>query len=269
MIKTTGLIFCAALALAGCGGGGGRPGTCFGGPDVCGGVDPTPEPPPGDTDSALGLYRSTLGSGRTAHTLVLANGQVWVLYGQNGNASLLGGVAQGTYTADDGDIASTNFTDFSGDTGGITAGTLTGSYVPQESIAASAVFNTATTSISGSYDPDSDDQAVVADAAGTYQGRAAVTGGDAGVPGGDETASIAVSSTGVLTGSTGSGCNVSGTLLPNTNSNSYNVTLTLAGGMCGNNTTTVRGVAILDGSRIYSAALDGGRTEAFIFAGGR
>lgn len=269
MTKTTGLIFLAALALAGCGGGGGRPGTCFGGPEVCGGVDPAPEPPPADTESALGLYKGTTSTGRTAYTLVLANGELWVLYGQSGNASLLGGAAQGTYTVTQRAIASSNFTDFSGDADTITGGSLSGSFVPRQSIAASAVFGGQTTTVAGTWDPDSDTQADVADAAGTYAGSASVTGGAVGVPGGREAATLSIAGNGVVTGSSASGCNVSGSLLPNANANSYSLTLSLAGGICGNEATSVRGVAILDGTRIYSAALNGARSEAFIFAGGR
>lgn len=268
-MRTTGLIFFAALLLAGCGGGGGRPGTCFGGPEVCGGVDPTPEPPPADTDSALGLYKGTTSTGRTAYTLVLANGELWVLYGQSGNASLLGGAGQGTYTVTQRSIVSSNFTDFSGEADAITAGSLSGNFVTRQSIAATALFGGQPTTVAGTWDPDSATQAVVTDAVGTYTGTASVTGGAVGVPGGREAATIAVSSTGVVTGSSASGCNVTGTLLPNTNANSYSITLSLAGGFCGNEATSVRGVAILDGTRIYSATLNGGRTEAFIFAGGR
>lgn len=270
-MKATGWIFLAAMALAGCGGGGGNPGTCFGSAQECGGVDPDPDPdpPPGPTDSALGLYKGTLSSGRTAYTLVLGSGELWVLYGRTGDASLLGGAAQGTYTAADGVITSTNFTDFSGEAGSITAGSLTGTYVTAQNIGATAVFNAQSTSIAGTYDPDSDTQAVVADAAGTYTGSAAMTTSDPAVPGDQESATIDISTTGVVTGTSASGCNVSGTLLPNSGSLSYNVTLSVSGGMCGNLATSVRGVAILDGDRIFGAALGSARMEAFIFAGGR
>lgn len=260
-MKTMGLVFLAALALAGCGGGGGNPGTCGGSPLVCGGVDPDPGPDPGG-DSPVGLYSGTTGTGRTAYTLVLPGGQFWVLYGQAGNASLLGGVENGSYTAADGDIASANLADFSAANGTVTRGSLEGTYVPEERIAATVTAGGQLASFAGTWDPRSDEPADLDDATGSYAGTLSVTDGN-------DTATLTVGSGGTVTGTSTGGCTITGTLLPNSSAHSYNLNLGLAGGVCGNDRITMTGVAIVEGTRIYAGGFDGGRTEGFTFAGGR
>jgi hypothetical protein len=260
-MKPTGLIFFAALALAGCGGGGGNPGTCTGSPQVCGGVSgETPETPAG---SALGLYKGTTDSGRNAFTLVLPDGDFWVLYGQSGNATLLGGAEQGSYTTADRTITSPDLVDFSAATGSIARGSMSGTYVSQESIAGSVSFGASVMSFAGVFVPDSTTAPTLADVAGSYAGTLAVNDGSAN-------ADIAISSTGIVTGnSQRGGCTITGTVLPNSGVNVFNLNLDVAGGICGNERINMRGVAVVEGTRIYSAGFNGARTEAFTFSGGR
>lgn len=263
-MKTTGLVFLAALALAGCGGGGGNPGTCFGSPRVCDGVggDPSPGGGGGGSDSAVGRYQGTSDTGRSVSTLVLESGQVWVLYGQSGNASLLGGAQQGTYSAEDGEIDAPDLADFNALTGSVRRGTLAGTYVSERSIAASVVIAGDAATIAGTYDADSDTPADLADAAGSYEGvLAAVDGSD--------TASLTVAANGTLTGASTGGCTITGTLLPATSARAFTLSATLSGGACGNEVLSYAGVAILQGQRIYGAGFTGGRVEGFTFSGGR
>lgn len=261
-MRTTGLVFWAALALAGCGGGGGNPGTCNGSPLVCGGVDGTPPPGGGGSDTATGLFKGTTDTGRTAYTLVLEGGEFWILYGQPGNADLLGGFEQGTYAAADGEITVPNLVDFSAASGLVASGSMTGTYVSEESIAGTVQFGAEVVSFAGAWDPDSTDDADLADAAGTYAGTLSVTDGS-------DAANVTVSESGAVTGTSAGGCTISGTLLAQANANAYNLNVNLAGGVCGNEGTTLRGVAILQGTRIFSAGLNGARTEGFVFSGGR
>ncbi|QJW85502.1 hypothetical protein HK414_26030 [Ramlibacter terrae] len=161
-MRTTGWVFCAALALtlAGCGGGGGNPGTCNGSAIVCGGVDGTPPPDNGGaTDSAVGLFKGTTGTGRTAYTLVLEGGDFWILYGQPGNADVLGGFERGTYSAADGEISVPNLVDFSAATGLVASGSMTGNYITETSIAGTVQFGAEVVSFAGAYDPDSTEAA--------------------------------------------------------------------------------------------------------------
>ena len=253
------LVFAAALALAGCGGGGGNPGTCHGSSPVCGGVDPSPGP---DRDSPTGLFKGSTGTGRTAYTLVLENREFWLLYGRAGSADRLGGFERGTYSARDGEITVPDLVDFSAATGLAATGSMTGTYVTETRIAGTVRFGPEVGSFAGAYDPDSTEQAVLADAVGTYSGGLSVTDGS-------DAADLSVSATGTVIGTSASGCRISGTLLPIAKANAFSLNVELAGGVCGNEITAVRGVAILEGTRIFSAGLDGLRTEGFVFSGGR
>lgn len=260
-MRTTALVFAAALALAGCGGGGGNPGTCHGSPPVCGGVDPSPDPG-GDDDGPTGLFKGTTGTGRTAYTLVLERGDFWILYGRPGNADRLGGFERGTYSASDGEIAALDLVDFSAATGLVVSGSMTGSYISETSIAGTVQLGPEVVSFAGAYDPRSTEDAELADAAGTYAGTLSVTDGS-------DPADVSVSATGTVIGTSASGCTINGTLLPIADANAFSLNVTVAGGVCGNEGTTLQGVAILQGTRIFSAALNGLRTEGLVFAGGR
>lgn len=260
-MRTRGWIFAAAVVLAGCGGGGGNPGVCSGSAEVCEGVSPTPTTPVAGTPE--GLYKGTTGTGRTAYAVVLPAGEFWILYSQAGNATLLAGAEQGSYTASAGSITSTDVTDISTESSTIArAGTLSGSYVPASNIAGTVVFGSTVATFAANYDSTSRTAATLAEAAGAYTGRA-------GVRGASEAATLTITTAGVINGSTASGCNVTGTLLPSTGVRSYGVTLSVSGGFCGVEAQSMRGIAVLDGTRIYSAALNGLKDEGFIFAGGR
>jgi hypothetical protein len=260
-MRTTGLALLATLALAGCGGCGGNPGTCNGGALVCGGVDPTPSPDPG-SGRAVGLFKGSTDTGRTAYTLVLASGKIWVLYGASGDASLLGGAENGNYTAADGEITSVDLVDFSAASGAVVRGSLQGIYAGEESIAATVTAGGPLASLAGTWDPNSADAAELADAVGTYDGTLSVTDGSDG-------ASVAVSASGAITGTSTGGCTITGSLLPNSSAHSYSLNVNLAGGICGNEGITMAGVAIVEGTRIFGAGFNGIRSEGFTFAGGR
>lgn len=255
-----GTICAAVLAVAGCGGGGGNPGTCFGSPEVCDGVAPAP-PPPG-AGSPVGLYRGTTSTGRSAHTLVLPNGEFWLLYGEGTTGTVLAGLVQGNSTSSNGAITSPNLVDVSSETAVVTSGALDGSFVPRSRISGRLVFGTAVATFSGDYALPTTAEGTLAQAQGTYAGTAATLGQR-------EAATVAVTDTGVVTGVTASGCSFSGTLQPVTEIHAFALSLTFGGPPCAIENGTARGVAFRDGSRLHGGTVNAARTDGFAFTGVR
>jgi hypothetical protein len=240
-------LVCAAMF--GCGGGGSS------------GSDTTP---PAITGSPAGLFHGTTSNGRSASAIVLDNGEYWIMYRVAGIPTLIAGAEQGHATFADGNFTSPDLKDFNLEGAGISNGTVTGTYVPKSRIAGSVVFTSSVVTFSATYDPSYDLPASQALVAGNYIGMAAVLAGT-------EPATLTISSTGALSGVSQSGCRFSGTALASPTGNTYAVRVTFAGGVCSNGTSTVTGVAYYDSgtSRVYSAALNSGRTNGFIFAGGK
>lgn len=254
-----GFICAVVLALAGCGGGGGSAGTCFGSPLVCNGVE-EPTPPPGAIDTAVGLYEGVTSTGRVAYTLVLPDNAFWLLYGAGTTADVLAGVVQGNSTADSGQIVALDLVDISAESTFVLDGALDGAYLPLTSIAGQLVFGPAVATFNGLYDPPSAVQGTLAAVAGSYTGTSATLGDF-------DPANLEVSATGVVTGLTSGGCIFSGTLLPVTGMNVFEIALTFGGAACVLENQSVRGVAFLEGTRLYTASLTPARSNAFIFSG--
>lgn len=259
MKKLVTTILAATTMLFGCGGGGGNPGECFGSAEVCGGVDVPSNPPP-VADSALGLFKGASTNGRFTHAVVLPNNQLWLLYGQAGNATTLSGLAQGTYTASRGVIGA-DVDELSGEVQAVTGGAFVGTYVTRRSLAGSVSGSTQLQGITTSYDAGFETPATLAAIAGTFAGRATSVGTS-------EISSVTVTAAGALTGNTGAGCTYSGSVTASPNS-IYSLTITFDGGACPNGTGTTTGIAFLEGTRLHVASINAQRNNIFLFSGAR
>lgn len=227
----------AATLAAGCGGGGDSPA-------------PT---------NVAGLWNGTTSTGRTVAALTFQDGTGWALYTPEGNPAYLAGVVQATTTVS-GATASGPITDYNLEGGGITSGTISTTVNPKQSI--SGTVNPGGVTFSGTYDAAFEQAPSLTETAGTFTGTAAVLGGT-------ESASVTVSTTGALSGSSASGCAYTGTVTPRTDGNAFNVSVTFGGGVCSNGTSTVNGIAYYAAAtkRIYSAASNSAKTNGFIFLG--
>ena len=173
----------AALTVAGCGGGG--------------------------SDSSLraaeGAYQGTISLGYTFESIVLENSEFWAVYGMRTAGGLAPyGLVHGTSAPANGVLISTDVKDFVY-TGAIDTGRLEASYVPGVSFKGSALlsgqslsFNTTPTSPA---EFDYDQVPNLASFAGKWSG-VTIYG---------QSATIAITETGVMSGTIG-GCAVSGTL---------------------------------------------------------
>lgn len=281
--------------LAGCQGGGNwyTPDTFYGSP-----ANSTPSNPDTGspvTGSAEGAYTGTLSvtpgtsSQNPATTasadqmlgLVLDTGTVYFLYysSDNGTPSV-GGIITGTSNAMNGNFSSTDaraldFTNTS-TTGAIgsTGASVTGSYVPQQSLNGSISYqNSSSATFTSTYNPRYELQPSVASLAGSYAG----SGGEVGASG---TATITVSDQGVITGQISSPnisnpavttqCNFTGAATPHATGNVYDLSITFGGTGCINGTNTANGVVFLDANnQFYMAALNSDQSNGLLFIGAK
>ena len=243
MKKLNGLVSMAfAALLTACGGGGDD--------------ESAPNAPPSaSTASAEGLWQGTTSSGRTIRTLVLDDGSYWSLYSAANAPGIVSGVVQGKGSAMGGSFSSPSARDFNIEAATVSDATLSTSFTSKQSFNGS--FNylapTSTVTFTSAYQAAYDQAPLLANLTGTYAGTAATRSGT-------ETATLTVSATGAVVGTSSDGCQFAGTAAPRRKGNVFDVSLTFKGGSCVNGTSTLQGVAYLDGSSLYSAVLDSTRS---------
>lgn len=249
MNRKWGLVAAAAtmaLALAGCGGGGG------GGPN-----EPSPD--------VTGFWKGTLNNGRIINTLTLSDGQVWGFYFEIGSTTTLGGLIHAKADVNGSTLTSNDMRDCQAARCEIVAGLFSAQVVTRQSISGTIGQGTAGVTFTGTYDSEFGKAPAVAHLVGAYTGKSTVTGGT-------EDLTLNLSATGAISGTSASGCSVSGTVTPRTDGNAYNLKLTYGGGVvCAVSTLSTTGVAYFDpaDSRLYAAGLDSGKNNPFIFTGTR
>ena len=148
---------------------------------------------------------------------------------------------------------------------GINDGSIDGSYIAKQSLNGTVTYANSAfgqTLITTRYDPDYELTPNANLVAGTYSGSIATAGGT-------ENLTVTLSAAGAISGSGATGCSFTGSFAPRPHGNVFNVAVTFAGGVCSNGTNTVNGVAFFDAGtkRLYSAALNGSRTNGFLFIG--
>lgn len=229
-----------------------------------GGSDSPTPPASASATSAEGLWNGTTNSGRSVAGLVLHDGTYWFLYTLMGNPSVVAGVVQGNGSSQNGSLTSSNTKDFNLEGLGILDASINGSYVMKQSLNGTIVIanNGGQSTFTTTYNTDYDIPPNPALLTGTYTGSTATTGGV-------EAVTLTVSAPGAITGSSASLCNFTGTFAPRSSGNAYDVSITFAGGVCSNETSTVTGVAFFDAGtkKLYSAGLNSARTNGFVFIG--
>lgn len=219
--------------------------------------------PPAPATSAEGLWNGTTNTNRSVAGLVLSDGTYWFLYSLVGNPNVIAGLVQGNGSSQTDSFTSSNTKDFNLEGPGLFDATIAGRYVMKQSLSGTVTYALGgQTTINSTYDADYDlipDENLVV---GTYTGSTATAGGT-------ELVTVTLSSPSSITGSSAGGCNFTGSFAPRSSGNVYDVSFTFAGGVCSNGTSTVTGVAFFDAAtkRLYSAALNGTRTNGFIYLG--
>lgn len=211
---------------------------------------------PATTASAEGLWQGTTSSGRTIRTLVLDDGSYWSLYSAVNAPGIISGVVQGTGSVMGGSFSSPSARDFNIEAATVLDATLSTSFTSKQSFNGSFNYLAPTTTVSftSAYQAAYDQAPLLANLSGTYAGTSATRSGT-------ETATLTVSATGSVVGTSSDGCQFAGTATPRKKGNVFDVSLTFKGGPCVNGTSTLPGIAYLEGSSLYSAVLDSTRSN--------
>lgn len=249
MMKFGGLLASMAFAslLTACGGGGDAESV-------------SNAPAPATTASAEGLWQGTTSTGRTVRTLVLDDGSYWSLYSAVNAPGIVSGVVQGTGSVLGGSFSSPSARDFNIEAATVSDATLSTSFTSKQSF--NGAFNylapPTTVTFTSAYQAAYDQAPLLANLAGMYAGTSATGSGT-------ETTTLTVSSTGAVVGTSSDGCQFAGTAAPRKKGNVFDVSLTFKGGSCANGTSTLPGVAYLDGTSLYSAVLNSTRSNGVLF----
>jgi hypothetical protein len=235
----------------------------------CGGDDDddvsVTSPPLETLTTAEGMWTgTTTDTNRTVSGFLLDDGYYWVLYSVANNSNIIAGAVQGRGISLNGSFTSIDGKDFNLEGLGILPATISGSYVPKQTFSGLINYPTLSQSaaFSATYNANYDITPSLTSLAGTYLGAGAVVGGT-------EAATLTITAAGVLTGSGVSGCQFSGTAIPRSKGNVFNLTITFGGGVCSNGTDTVTGIGYYDSalSRLWGTALNVARDNGFIYVG--
>jgi hypothetical protein len=193
---------------------------------------------------------------------VLDDGVYWLLYSAENDPSTVAGLIQGDSSSRNGVFTSSNARDFNFETGQALDAQINGTNAMKQSLNATLVYSVGgqSTSFTTTYDADYDLVPDMNAVAGTYSGQVTAT----------ENVTVQVSSTGNLSGSSTTGCTFTGSFSPRTHGNVFNVTVIFEDDpACSNRNDSVNGVGSYDAvtKTLYSAALNGDRTNGFIFIG--
>ena len=226
-----------------------------------GGSDNSSAPtPPSAATSAEGLWNGTTSTNRTIGGLVLDDGSYWFLYTVIGNPNVVAGLVQGTGTSNFGSFTSSDTRDFNLEGLGILNATIAATYVQKSSLNGTITYqNAGTGNFTSTYSANYELTPNMNLVAGVYSGPIAD----------NQTITVTLDAAGTLSGSSTDGCTFTGSFSPRPKGNVFNASVTFGGGACSNGTDTVTGVAFYDAAtqRLFSAGLNGTRSNGFIFIG--
>lgn len=241
-------ILCALL-VAGCGGGGGNDN----------------DPVPTSTLEAEGLYNGTTDTNQDISGLVLDDGTFYMVYSIENNQNFIAGVVQGNTVSNSGNLTSDNAKDFNIEGLGVFPAIVTATYSPKQSIKGQVSYqNGSVINFSGTYDNDYEITPSLTDLAGTFTGEVAFSLGF-------ETATVTVAPSGSVSGIGSSGCTMTGSVIPRSSGNVYNVSLSFGGAPCYFQNQTMNGIGYYDSNtnQLWAATPNADRTEGIIFIGSK
>lgn len=212
-----------------------------------------------------GLYFGTTDTNRDIGGIILDDGTFYILYSVENNPNVIGGVLHGICAASGGTISSSNAKDFNIEGLGIFSVSVSATYSAKEWVNGTVAYGDGTTThFWTDYDSDYEVEPSLAALAGTYIGQVAFSLGV-------EDATITVSPTGIISGIGESGCRLSGSVIPRSTGNVYNVSITFGDSPCYFAHETMNGICYLDLStnQLFAVASNASRTEGILFVGNK
>jgi hypothetical protein len=248
-----------AVILASCGGGGDGPGKCYSPTGaVCSavGVDRSfPEPL-----FSPGLYKGVSSNGQAFASLVLDDRSFYSVHSIANNASVVGGVVQGTVRTDAGKFTITDAADTTLEGGGTQPLAITGTYGTKQFMDGSILYPTLSEPIlfSSNYVPDFELTPSMSVIAGGYSGTS-------GIINGAKPTTLNVSDAGTFTGKDATGCTFSGTIQGG-GGRPYAVTVTFGALPCLFPGATATGISYFDrtSNTLYAVGSIPGQSARFV-----
>jgi len=230
---------------------------------ACGGGSGSSDDSSGpDNGDAAGIYEGTTGDNRELLGALLPNGDYYVIYTGGPANDQIGGFVRGSGTPSNGSFTSTDGTDFNFEGSGQSPVTVSASYRTRNSlsgtISGAGGSNTFTSTYSAEYEKTPSLQAIARTYVGVVQDAA-----------GDTVANVTVATNGTITGTTATGCNVSGDVEPARRGNTYDLNLAISGASCAANGLALIGVVLHDttDNSIVAAASDASNSYGLVFLG--
>lgn len=243
-----------ASSLCACGGGGGDSAP----------ADGTPVSPTGGAAAVpQGLYLGTADDDRSVVGLVLSDGTYYFIYSPAGQPATAGGVVQGTGSVSSGRFVSSDAHDFSIQSLRLFTAQLSAGFTVGSSLSGTLTYDTGDSlNFTTTYSTDYEKVPTAAAIAGGYVGNVAFSEGSEG-------AEVNIGANGVLTATGDSGCHVTGGVVPRTDGNVYDLTITFGAAPCLHAGETFHGIAYIDSAnrRLYAAAPDAARDDGVLFIG--
>lgn len=221
---------------------------------------------PSKASAAQGIWNGNTSSNQSVRAIILEDGTYYVVYSEPSLQSD-GGVVQGTSSADNGKLNSSDALDFliasEGETNGVLiAASLSGDYVPRTSLQLTITEPGGNRTASTTYDPGYEQPADLSAVAGAYTGRT-------GHIFGSQAATFSIDGSGNITGHNGA-CNFTGTIVPHANSNLFDFTVAKRGvTACIFGAGPIKGIAYYDpGARKFRGfASFVGRVDQYFMIG--
>lgn len=215
--------------------------------------------------SAEGGFSGTTQDGRQLFGAILETGALYLIYTPAGNTKTLGGVIFGNGKSINGTFTSSNAVDFNVEGLGVLAGTVSASYVTQQSLNASITHagNVFPITLAAGYDPTFFQPTSLAVIAGTYSGQAIIA-----APLEGEILTVTISASGDVSSTDGIGCTRLGKVTPHAGEDVFDLSYT-EGASCPFAGQAFTGVVTYNAkkSQIISAVTNSGRTTAEVFIG--
>lgn len=255
MKKILGVSFIACILTA-CGGEGDSY-TGVGGGDGNGGGSINAE--------VMGLYTGSTNQGQSVIGLVDKNNKFWFLYSPPYSNGITGFITGGL-TVSGNTVKATNGRDFNFGGAEVYATTLNGTVDAKKSLKGTISYSPSNQVVFDTVYDLTMNKAVanLSTIAGNYRGESAILQGI-------ENASLTITTTGIVSGVSSSGCTFTGKATPEENTPYYNVRLVFGYSPCYLAGQEVNGVAYYDAAKsaLYTVAETNNRTNAVLFLGSK
>jgi hypothetical protein len=215
----------------------------------------------GGGDPYTGLWLGSLGPQRDTTTVVLEDGQYYMIYSQPGNPSAIAGLIEGTGDFEARKFTSANARNYNWERiyAPVQAATLS-AHIGRRAMVEGAVNGSTPFSVSHVRDLDGDDARLSA-IVGTHSGEVVFTGGT-------RAATFTVTSAGQVSTKI-DGCPITGQVVPRSDTNAYDLTMTFGGWPCAFPYAQFKGVTFYreDLRQLHAAVIHASRTQGIAFRG--